>query len=79
MQTPQIDDLDRPVWGAQAIATIIDKSLTQTHYLLRRGLLDAEKIGKQWASTPRRLLQQFGGGVEAVRSTRCDVKRSSVR
>jgi hypothetical protein len=74
--TTNIDDLDRPIWGARAIANIIEKSVTQTQYLLAQGLLDADKIGKQWASTPRRLLSQFGGGVrEPDRHTR----RSSAR
>jgi hypothetical protein len=76
MSSPNISDLDRPVWGARAIAAIIEKSKSQTDYLLSRGLLDAEKIGKQWASTPRRLLRQFGGG---IREPDRPAKRSSVR
>jgi hypothetical protein len=54
-------DIDEPLWGAAAIAPVIGKSLTQTNYLLGRGLIDADKIGRQWVSTRRRLLSQFIG------------------
>jgi hypothetical protein len=59
---PTIDNLDMPIWGARAIARLVRKSLTQTNYLLRQQRLDADKVGRQWVSTPRRLLSQFGGG-----------------
>jgi hypothetical protein len=61
MTTPKIDDLDKPIWGAKAIAEIVHKPLTQVNYLLIKGLLDADKVGRQWVSTPRRLLSQFAG------------------
>jgi hypothetical protein len=61
MASPKIDDLDRPVWGAAAIAGIIEKTEAQTLYLLSRGKLSATKIGGRWTSTPRRLLGQFAG------------------
>ncbi len=51
-----IDPLDRFVWGGADIGKVIDKSTSQTFYLLEKGLLDADKVGRQWRSTPRRLL-----------------------
>ena len=66
MATPKIDDLDKPVWGVKAIAEIIDKPPTKTNYLLYNGLLDADKIGRAWVSTPRRLLNQFAGRKSAA-------------
>jgi hypothetical protein len=51
-----ISDLDRPVWGAPAIAEIINRSETKTYYLLERGYVPGRKIGKTWTSTPRELL-----------------------
>ena len=61
MATPKIDDLDKPIWGVKAIAQIIDKPTTQANYLLAKGLIDADKVGRAWVSTPRRLLSQFAG------------------
>jgi hypothetical protein len=49
--------LDLPVWGAAAISEIINRSRRQTFYMLERGLLDADKYGNRWCSTPRRLLR----------------------
>ena len=50
-------DLDTPVWGAEAIGEVIRRSKRQTFYLLENGLLDADRIGHRWCSTPRRLLR----------------------
>ena len=67
MTTPKISelDLDRPVWGLQAIGEIIGRNRFQTHHMLRKGRIDADRIGRRWASTPRRLLRQFAGNTEA--------------
>jgi hypothetical protein len=58
----QEEDLDRLVWGARRIAEAADlvdgngKPRVRTAYhLLENGLLPAEKVGKTWVSTPRRL------------------------
>jgi hypothetical protein len=37
--------------------------VTQVQYLLERGRIDADKVGRRWISTPRRLLSQFAGKV----------------
>jgi hypothetical protein len=42
-----VDDLDRPIWGAEAIGRVIGKNEGQTFYLLGQGLLDANRIGGQ--------------------------------
>jgi hypothetical protein len=62
------DDLDRPVYGAEAIALVLN--LTDKHgnpdrrrafYALEKGYADADKWGKIWVSTPRRLLRRLRG------------------
>lgn len=60
----EIDPLDRPVHGALAIADVLNfrdakgnlKRKT-AYYYLEAGLLDADKLGAIWTSTPRRLLK----------------------
>jgi hypothetical protein len=56
MMNIEISDLDRPVWGAKAIAEVVNRTERQTSYLLEKKLLPATKVGKLWTSTPRRLL-----------------------
>jgi hypothetical protein len=55
------DDLDRPLWGAEAIAREINRAPRATYHLLEKGHLDADRIGGRWVSTPRRLRGQFAG------------------
>jgi hypothetical protein len=57
-----VDDFDRPIWGASAIARVIDRTEGQAFYLLKAGHLDADKVGGTWTSTPRRLLRSFQEG-----------------
>jgi hypothetical protein len=59
-------DPDRPLWGAAAIGAEINRTERQAHYMLERGLLPAEKIGKSWVSTPRRLRDRLLGEVAAA-------------
>ena len=61
MTAPKIDDLDRPIWGASAFGEVINRAAPHVFYMLEHGLLDADKIGRRWVSTPRRLLGQFAG------------------
>jgi hypothetical protein len=56
--------LDRPVYGAPAIAEILnllDESgkpdSRAAYYALESGHIDADKFGKIWTSTRRRLLR----------------------
>jgi hypothetical protein len=52
--------LDTPVWGARDIGKVINKSEKAAFYLLKKGLLPAEKVGESWVSTPRKLLHGIG-------------------
>ena len=54
------DGMDHPVWGARAMAPIVNRNERQTFHMLEAGLLDATKVGKRWTSTPRRLLRSVG-------------------
>jgi hypothetical protein len=57
--TEQFDPaLDTPVWGAQGIAEVINRTQAATYHMLHRGLLDVDKVGGIHCSTPRRLLRQ---------------------
>jgi hypothetical protein len=56
--------LDTPVYGAVAIAQILnlrdengDPDGRRAYYGLERGYFDASKIGRVWTSTRRRLLR----------------------
>jgi hypothetical protein len=57
-------DLDRPVYGAAAIAKILnlldengEPDERRAYYVLERGYADASKMGTTWVSTRRRLLR----------------------
>jgi hypothetical protein len=54
------EELDRPLWGAEAIAREINRAPRATYHLLENGHLDADRVGGRWVSTPRRLREQFG-------------------
>lgn len=61
IKQPHFDDLDRPLWGAQAIAREINRAPRAAYHLLEKGRLDADRVGGRWVSTPRRLRAQFAG------------------
>jgi hypothetical protein len=61
-------NLDRPIWGAEKIgeeAGLVDEAgnvdLRRTFYALERGHIPAEKKGRLWVSTPRRIRRAFAG------------------
>lgn len=56
-----IDPQDQPVWGCEAIAAVLNMTPKRAEHLLRAGLIDADKFGGRWVSTPRRLQNQFAG------------------
>lgn len=62
---PESVDLDTPVWGAAAIARVINRSERATFHALEKRLLPAEKVGKIWVSTPRKLLSRILGQATA--------------
>jgi hypothetical protein len=54
------------LWGVKAIAAEIGLAETpadirRVNYLLERGHLPAEKIGRRWATTRARLRRRFAG------------------
>jgi hypothetical protein len=55
MDSPYDPKLDAHIWGARAIGEAINRTDRQTYHLLEKGLLDADKIGKTWCSSLRRL------------------------
>jgi hypothetical protein len=65
-------DLDRPIWGARAIA--IEAGLFDEHgepdvvrafYLLEKGYIPANKRGRAYVSTPRRV-RSVGSGEQQL-------------
>jgi hypothetical protein len=62
------EDLDRPIWGVEAIAEAANLSPRQTYHALERGYLPASKAGRRWVTTPRRLRTLFDGNVFAERA-----------
>jgi hypothetical protein len=55
------NDLDLPVWGAAAIAAVLNTTRRKAFYLLENKFVDATKVGSQWCSTKRRLLRRIAG------------------
>jgi hypothetical protein len=56
------DDLDRLIWGAEKIGAAAglflpngSVDLDATYYKLKRGYLPAQKVGRQYVSTSRRI------------------------
>jgi len=65
-------ELDTPIWGAKPIgreAGLLKSDgkvdLRKTFYALEAGYLDADKIGRHWVTTPRRIRRQFAGNAAA--------------
>ena len=59
-----LDDLDKPIRGARAIAAAMGdvQTLQQTFYALEHGLIPADKNGRIWQTTLRRLRNHTNGG-----------------
>jgi hypothetical protein len=58
---PAEKELDRPIWGVEAIAEAANLTPRQTYRALVLGYLPGAKAGKKWFTTPRRLLTLFAG------------------
>ena len=56
LPTIELDPLDRPVWGAEAIGQILNLTKNQVFYKAKRRLIDVDFCGRSIRSTPRRLL-----------------------
>ena len=60
--TTKIQDDNRPIWGANAIAReagLPDRAAA--YHLLERGLLPAPRVGRRWVTTRTRLRQALTG------------------
>jgi hypothetical protein len=56
------DDLDRPLWGVEAIRRVTrDRTVRQTYHRLETGVYPASKAGRIWVSTRRRLESVWNG------------------
>ncbi len=65
-------ELDTPIWGAEAIGRLAGVfkpdgtvDIRRTFYLLEADYLDADKVGRRWTSTPRRIRRQFAGDAQS--------------
>jgi hypothetical protein len=58
----EVLDLDRPIWGVEAIAVAANLTPRQAYHALERGYLPASKAGRKWVTTLRRLRSLFAGG-----------------
>lgn len=56
-----LDDLDRPIYGVDAISRALDLTKRQTYWVLEQGHLPASKIGRRWFTTTRRILAFLNG------------------
>jgi hypothetical protein len=56
-----LDDLDKPLVGADTIARVLGLSKRQAFHCLERGYVPAVKLGRKWVSTRRRLLGFLNG------------------
>ncbi len=55
------DEAHDQVWGAEAIAVVVNLTPRQTFYLLEKNLLPAKKIGGRWTASRRRLRAFLSG------------------
>jgi hypothetical protein len=61
-QGDNLNNSDRPVWGAAAIGTEINRTERQTLHLLGRGLIkSARRVGGIYTAIPSVLRREFGG------------------
>jgi hypothetical protein len=55
------EDLDRPIWEVRAIAIEANLTIRQAYHALENGYLSANKAGRKWVTTRRRLRSLFDG------------------
>jgi hypothetical protein len=71
MPNLEIDNDDLPIVGAEPIAKALKLPLRKTYYFLERGLIDADKFGRQYVTTLRRLKNQFAGRTDRAPDQGC--------
>lgn len=64
------EKLDQPLYGAEAIGRaahlfndVGEVDTRKTYHALEKGYLDADKFGRQWVTTLRRIRRAFVGRV----------------
>jgi hypothetical protein len=55
------EDLDKPIWGVEAIAAAANLTPRQTYHALENGYLPGSRAGRKRFATRRRLLALFSG------------------
>ena len=50
-----VDPLDLPIWGVEDIGAAINRSESQTYYLIAQNRLPVTKVGRVYTTTLRRL------------------------
>jgi hypothetical protein len=50
------------VWGARAIAAVINRGERETYFLLEHDVLPAVRVGRKWSASRARLLARCSGG-----------------
>jgi hypothetical protein len=53
-------DLDTPLWGAEEMAPVINRTKRETYHLIKNKQLDVTRKGALYVSTKRRLLASLG-------------------
>ncbi len=59
------DTLDL-IWGAEAIAAVINQTVRQTNYMLAKRQLPAKKVGGKWVASRRGLRRHFAEALNAA-------------
>ena len=54
------DDLDTPLWGAEAMAPVLRRNPRDIYNLIKNERLDVTKVGGWYVSTKRRLRRSSG-------------------
>ena len=49
------------LWGASAIGVFIDRPTREVFYMLKRGMIPAQKVGNQWVATEDNLVAFLSG------------------
>jgi hypothetical protein len=57
----KVEDLDRPIWGVEAIAAAANLTPRQAYHALENGYLPGSKAGRKWFTTRRRQRARFSG------------------
>lgn len=53
-------NLDTPLWGAEAMAPVINRTERDVYWLIKTGQIDVTKKGARYVTTRRRLLASLG-------------------